>query len=104
MTDKEKSAWIEFIWVVQNFLGNKKSPDYIQHIEQLQAFRTLSRKFRRLENKENAFIRIFALWKSDTRVVGIQVWLITAGAFKTKLMFLLKQEKHIQVKEKFFFC
>ena len=35
MTNKEKSARIEFIRVVQNFLGNNKSPDYIQHIEQL---------------------------------------------------------------------
>ena len=35
MTDKEKSAWIEFIWVVQNLLQNKKSPYYIQHIQQL---------------------------------------------------------------------
>ena len=34
MTDKKKSAWIEFIWVVQNFLENKKFPNYIQHIEQ----------------------------------------------------------------------
>ena len=35
MTDNEKSARIEFIWIVQNFLGNKKSPNYIQHIEQI---------------------------------------------------------------------
>lgn len=35
MTNKEKSAWIEVAWVVQNFLGNKNSPEYIQHIEQL---------------------------------------------------------------------
>lgn len=35
MTVVEKSAWNEFVWVVKNFLGNKKSADYPQHIEQL---------------------------------------------------------------------
>ncbi|CAG9785945.1 unnamed protein product [Diatraea saccharalis] len=35
MTDTEKNAWNEFVWLVQNFLGNKKSSDYSQHIDQL---------------------------------------------------------------------
>lgn len=35
LTGVEKSAWNEFVWVVKNFLGNQKSDDYPQHIEQL---------------------------------------------------------------------
>lgn len=35
MTVIEKMAWNEFVWLVQNFLGNKKSSDYSQHVEQL---------------------------------------------------------------------
>lgn len=28
LTGVKKSAWNEFVWVVKNFLGNKKSDDY----------------------------------------------------------------------------
>lgn len=35
MTDVEKRAWEEFVWVVRNFLGNRKCDGYIKHVEQL---------------------------------------------------------------------
>lgn len=33
MTDIEKNAWNEFVWTVQNFLGNKKDENFAEHIE-----------------------------------------------------------------------
>ena len=42
MTEIEKKAWNEFVWLIQNFLGNKKNSDYPQHVEQLMShFQTL---------------------------------------------------------------
>lgn len=35
MTEIEKNAWNEFVWIVQNFLGNNKSSDFSQHVDQL---------------------------------------------------------------------
>ena len=34
LADKKISSLIEFIWVVQKFLGNKEFPNYFQQIEQ----------------------------------------------------------------------
>lgn len=33
MTDIEKNAWNEFVWIAQNFLGNKKDESYSEHIK-----------------------------------------------------------------------
>lgn len=35
MTEIEKNAWNEFVWVVKTFLGNVKRYDFSQHTEQL---------------------------------------------------------------------
>ncbi|GBP69632.1 hypothetical protein EVAR_44676_1 [Eumeta japonica] len=35
MTAIAKCAWEEFVWLVGNLLGNRKSDGYIQHVEQL---------------------------------------------------------------------
>lgn len=35
MTDSEKNAWNEFVWIIHNFLGNKKSSDFSQHVQEL---------------------------------------------------------------------
>lgn len=35
MSEVEKNAWDSFVWVIQNFLGNRKSDDYVEHIEEM---------------------------------------------------------------------
>lgn len=35
MTEIEKKAWNEFVWLVKNFLGNEKGSEFSQHVEQL---------------------------------------------------------------------
>ena len=33
ISEIEKNAWDSFLWVIQNFLGNKKADDYVEHFE-----------------------------------------------------------------------
>ena len=35
MSEIEKNAWDSFVWVIQNFLGNKKADDYVEHVEEM---------------------------------------------------------------------
>ena len=43
MTEKEKRAWLAFVDVVLHFLGNRKSPQYVDIVkEMLSAYRELN--------------------------------------------------------------
>ena len=35
MSEIEKNSWDLFVWVIQNFLGNKKADDYVEHVEEM---------------------------------------------------------------------
>lgn len=35
MTDIERNAWNEFVWIVHNFLGNKKDEHYSDHVDNM---------------------------------------------------------------------
>ena len=35
MSEIEKNAWDSLFWVIQNFLGNKKADDYVEHVEEM---------------------------------------------------------------------
>lgn len=35
MTDIERNAWNEFVWIVRNFLGNKKGEHYSDHVDNM---------------------------------------------------------------------
>lgn len=52
----EKYTWHEFVWVIKNFLGNKESKNYPQHIEQL----TLHFHF-------NMSIKLYFLFSDEVR-------------------------------------
>jgi len=88
----ERRAWDTFENVRRNFLGNKRSENYVEIMELISSYHAVGCNIHFdffleilepcLTSMVKGSIRIYPEWKKDTAANGTQIcWLITAGCF-----------------------